>query len=715
MKKTLAEIVSLAMVFTFVISLTPQSGIVTVTPEVLADDYGYIDGDPLEYLESTGIMEGYEDGQLHPERTLTRAEFAAILCRANPNVITNMLAHKFSDLPETHWAYQYIQKSVNAGWLKGNTDGTFTPDENITYEQALTVMCRMANYIYLYSPQYPNDYVAAAIDYSLADGVDCLIGEVINRGHAARLIVNLINYNNRCISLYEEGYGTSTKSSQISNTAGPYYAMGGVGGGGALMVDSESATVPSESFDVYYEEAVEYYNTESYTANEENVFGNAITSPLSTFSIDTDTASYSNMRRFILNGENIPNGSIRSEELINYFDYAKAEIEDGKPFGVNFAVSECPWNSENILAMITVSGEELTKPKPSNIVFLIDTSGSMYSHNKLPLVKHSLAMLLDKLGEEDKISIVTYASGTGVALEPTPATEKEKILSIIDNLQAGGSTAGASGINLAYEQAEKFKVEGNNRIILCTDGDFNVGISSDGDLQKLIEEKRESGIFLSVLGFGMGNYKDSKMEILADKGNGTYAYIDNLREAKKVLVDEMPKTIYTIAKDVKIQVEFNPETVSEYRLVGYENRVLNNEDFDNDKKDAGELGSGATVTVLYEIVPADGGETRQLKYQDRVTTGSDDLMTVKIRHKMPEGSESILSEYPVSAEITEMTDDFKFASSVAMFGMILNDSEYKGTTTLDYVIELARQGIGNDPYGIRNEFVQLVDLYRYNN
>lgn len=695
MKKTLAIILSMALIFS--IPLSFNGGTAGITPYVRAE--GIIEGDPLKYLESVGIMEGYEDGKLHPERTLTRAEFAAILCRAYPDVITHQLAYMFSDLPETHWAYQYIQKAVNAGWLKGNTDGTFAPDENITYEQALTVMCRVVDDIYMYNPKYPYDYVAAAIDYSLSDGVDAVIGEVINRGQAAQIIVNAINYNNSTVSMYAENSKSSYQFSNMSASSG--------GGGGAVM------SAPSADYAVYEAEIVEYYNTESYSANEENVFKDAVTSPLSTFSIDTDTASYSNMRRFILNGQNIPNGSIRSEELINYFDYAKAETEEGKHFGVNFAVCECPWNSENMLAMVTVSGEELKESKPSNIVFLIDISGSMYSYNKLPLVKQSLSLLLDKLGENDKISIVTYASGTGVALEPTPATEKEKILSVIDGLQAGGSTAGESGIKLAYNLAEENKIDGNNRIILCTDGDFNVGASSDAELQKLIEEKRKSGIYLSVLGFGMGNYKDSKMEILADKGNGNYAYIDNLREAKKVLVDEMSKTIYTIAKDVKIQVEFNPETVSEYRLVGYENRLLNNEDFDNDQKDAGELGAGATVTVLYEIVPSNGAGTKQLKYQDRVTTGSDDLMTVKIRYKMPDGNESILSEYPVSAEITEMTEDFKFASAVAMFGMILNDSEYKGTSTLDNVIDLARQGIENDPYGIRNEFVQLVDLYRY--
>lgn len=695
MKKTLAIILSMALIFS--IPLSFNGGTAGITPYVRAE--GIIEGDPLKYLESVGIMEGYEDGKLHPERTLTRAEFAAILCRAYPDVITHQLAYMFSDLPETHWAYQYIQKAVNAGWLKGNTDGTFAPDENITYEQALTVMCRVVDDIYMYNPKYPYDYVAAAIDYSLSDGVDAVIGEVINRGQAAQIIVNAINYNNSTVSMYTENSKSSYQFSNMSASSG--------GGGGAVM------SAPSEDYAVYEAEIVEYYNTESYSANEENVFKDAVTSPLSTFSIDTDTASYSNMRRFIINGQNIPNGSIRSEELINYFDYAKAETEEGKPFGVNFAVCECPWNSENMLAMVTVSGEELKESKPSNIVFLIDISGSMYSYNKLPLVKQSLSLLLDKLGENDRISIVTYASGTGVALEPTPATEKEKILSEIDGLQAGGSTAGESGIKLAYNLAEENKIDGNNRIILCTDGDFNVGASSDAELQKLIEEKRKSGIYLSVLGFGMGNYKDSKMEILADKGNGNYAYIDNLREAKKVLVDEMSKTIYTIAKDVKIQVEFNPETVSEYRLVGYENRLLNNEDFDNDQKDAGELGAGATVTVLYEIVPSNGAGTKQLKYQDRVTTGSDDLMTVKIRYKMPDGNESILSEYPVSAKMTEMTEDFKFASAVAMFGMILNDSEYKGTSTLDNVIDLARQGIENDPYGIRNEFIQLVDLYRY--
>lgn len=717
MKKVMAIVTCLAVVM---LSATPftlfGSGTLVAgngEQEKVTDDTTAVN-DALEYLCGKNIIEGYEDGQLHPERTLTRAQFAKILVNAFPDIITHQLAYKFFDLPDTHWAYQYIQKAANAGWLKGFDDGTFRPDENITYEQAVTVICRAAD-VYIYEPQYPEDYVSAAIDYSLSDGVDALIGEVINRRQAAQIVVNALNY--------EKGQIEHNIKSSYSGAV-PGGSVSGGGGGGVYaspMVEADAAaeSVSASPYDGIYDYELPYNENdisgESYTSNEENVFKNVYTSPLSTFSIDTDTASYSNMRRFILNGQNIPNGSIRSEELINYFDYTKAETEDGKPFGVNFTVSRCPWNSENMLAMITVSGEELSEPKPSNLVFLIDTSGSMYSYNKLPLVKQSLSMLLDKLEENDRISIVTYASGTNVALEPTPATERNKILGVIDSLRAYGSTSGASGINLAYEQAEKYKCDGNNRIILCTDGDFNVGISSEGELQKLIEEKRESGIFLSVLGFGMGNYKDSKMEILADKGNGNYAYIDNLREAKKVLVDEMSKTIYTIAKDVKLQVEFNPEAVSQYRLVGYENRVLNNEDFENDQKDAGELGAGATVTVLYEIVPAGDGATKQLKYQTSQTTGSDELMTVKIRYKLPDGDKSILSEYPVSSEFTEVTANFDFASAVAMFGMILNDSEYKGTSTLDSVIELARKGIGDDPYGIRGEFVQLVDLYRYRN
>ncbi len=647
------------------------------------------------------VFKGYEDGLLHGEYFLTRAEFATLLCNAFSDTVFTEVYYEFSDLKADHWASDYIQKAVNAGWLEGYEDGTFKPDENITYEEALTVICRVLE-IDGYNYSYPEDYVAKSIEYSLTNGVSALMGEKVTRNDAAEIIVNSFEYLESVkINEYENANGNWSVAKAFS------------GGSSAKNVAPTGYAYLPEDADC--EDFVEIYNTEEYHYNDENVFKNVLTSPLSTFSIDTDTASYSNLRRFILNGQDIPYGSVRSEELINYFDYKKAEIEDGETFGVNYTVDTCPWNKENKLAMITISGEELTEYAPSNIVLLIDTSGSMNAYNKLPLVKSALSMLLESLGEKDTIAIVTYASGTRVALEPTPATEKETILNTIESLSAYGSTAGASGINLAYEQAEKGKLKnGNNRIILCTDGDFNVGISSDAELTKLIETKRESGIYLSVLGFGMGNYKDSKMENLADKGNGNYAYIDNLREAKKVLVDEMSKTIYTIAKDVKIQVEFNPEKVSEYRLIGYENRLLNNEDFDNDKKDAGELGAGATVTVLYELVPKTDNISDSLRYQNVSTTGSDELMFVKIRHKKPDGNESILSEYVITDHIEKSLEaDFNFAAAVAELGMILTDSEYIGESTFDSVITLAKEGLGEDKFGLRNEFVQLVDLLKF--
>lgn len=661
----------------------------------------------LEKLHRMEIADGYDDGELHPELILTRAQFAKLLKNSFPDAPRHDVLYNFTDLEETHWAYEDIQKVANSGWLEGFPDNTFHPDDEITYEQAVTIMCRVLGLV-SYSDRYPETYLASAMEHCITDGVQCLISDKINREQAARLITNAMEHEQ---SIYFEN--DNGRANYIASSS----SLSGASGGRSAAIKMQEAAESDGlalADSTYAVEIVQMPNTEEYEASSENVFKRVETSPLSTFSIDTDTASYSNLRRFILNGQEIPNGAVRSEELINYFDYEKAQTEEGTPFGVKYTISECSWNSEHDLAMITISGEELKELKPSNIVFLIDTSGSMYSFNKLPLVKQALSLLLDKLGENDKISIVTYASGTGVALEPTAATEKEKILDCLTNLRARGATAGASGITLAYEQAEKFKCDGNNRIILCTDGDFNVGISSGSDLEKLITEKRESGIFLSVLGFGMGNYKDSKMETLADKGNGNYAYIDNLREAKKVLVDEMSKTIYTIAKDVKIQTEFNIQTVSEYRLIGYENRMLNNEDFEDDTKDAGELGAGATVTVLYEIIPQNGEIKNTLKYQDIQPKGSDELMTVSIRYKTPEGEESILTEYPVSYEITdEPNEDFKFAAAVAELGMILNDSEYKGSSTYDSVIDMARAGMGKDKFGIRNEFVQLVDLLRF--
>ena len=660
----------------------------------------------LKKLKDLGIIEGFENGELKGDEPLTRAQFAEILCKAFETTDSSEEL-KFEDVDKSHWAYDSIRKAVNSRWLIGYNNKTFGPDDNVKYEQALCVICRIIG-IDVYEP-YPIGDVGAAMERGLTEGTDCFIGEDITREEMATIIVNAQKYiEEDSVDYYGfKGYGTS---------AG--YAGGGSANYDGMDKGMASVTPSMKPTGMVYDDIDTKHivdtNREEYDSNDENVFKDAVTSPLSTFSIDTDTASYSNLRRFALNGQTVPAGSIRSEELINYFDYKGPDVKSGDVFGVKYEVGVCPWNKENQLAMITVQGEELTEYKPSNLVFLIDTSGSMYSYNKLPYVKKSLAMLLDKLSEKDTVSIVTYASGTEVVLEATPATEKDKILDIIDSLSARGSTAGASGINLAYDCAEKAKVEGNNRIILCTDGDFNVGISSQSELEELIEEKRKSGIYLSVLGFGMGNYKDNIMETLADKGNGNYAYIDNLKEAKKVLVDEMSKTIYTIAKDVKLQVEFNPAKVESYRLVGYENRLLNNEDFANDKKDAGELGAGATVTAFYEIVPSDGTVEDNLKYQNAVVKDSDELMNVKIRYKLPDSDESTLREFPVSSEITsETSDDFKFAASVAELGMILNNSEYMGTATYDSVIDLAVEGKGEDKFGLRSEFVQIVDLLRY--
>lgn len=683
-------------IFTVILALLVFSVMILPTS---GDEY-----EAVKKLEQSGILEGYENGELHPEKTITRAEFAKIIVNSF-NVDEAEEEIGFSDLGATHWAFSFIKKAVNAGLLKGHDNGKFCPDDEITLEQAAAVVCRALG---INARNYPADYISTAIDYGITDNVSALIGEKVTRGQIAAMILNAKEYEDDLDDDYTPKRPYSAGISSLSKSA-------------EVVSDEDSESV---SVDSAYEIMPPYelpiilpgdFNTEEYVSYDENVFKDTLTSPLSTFSIDTDTASYSNMRRFILGGQKIAEGAIRTEELINYFDYEKADTEDGKPFGVRTQTGVCPWNEDNLLTMITVSGEELSERAPSNIVFLIDTSGSMYSRNKLPLVKNSLEMLLNELGESDTVSIVTYASGTRVALMPTPAKNKETIMETISSLNAGGGTAGSDGISLAYQLAEENKVSGNNRIILCTDGDFNIGPSSTAELEALIKEKRDKGIFLSVLGFGMGNYKDSRMETLAGKGNGNYAYIDNIREAKKVLVDDMTKTIFAIAKDVKIQVEFNPQKVSEYRLIGYENRRLENEDFENDKKDAGELGAGATVTVFYEIVPQ-GEETKEstLKYQTSTATGSDDLMLVKIRYKSPDSDESILAEYPVNSEISENTsDDYRFASAVAQLGMLLNKSEYSENITIDSIIEQARSSLGSDRFGLKNEFIQLVDLLRY--
>lgn len=480
---------------------------------------------------------------------------------------------------------------------------------------------------------------------------------------------------------------------------------------------------------------------ETYTPIYENPFLQVTQQPLSTFSIDVDTASYANVRRFLNKGQRPPADAVRLEELINYFPYTyEPPAEDGAPFSVTVDMAEAPWQPMHRLARIALKGRDVRKDRgAANFVFLVDVSGSMDQPDKLPLVKQSLRMLTEQLKDTDRVAIVTYAGESGVKLSSTPGSERKKIINAIDNLDAGGSTNGAGGIRMAYQQAaENFEPEGVNRVILCTDGDFNVGISSPEELEKLIAEKAKSRVFLSVLGYGTGNLKDRTMETLADKGNGNYAYIDSLSEARKVLVDQMNATLVTIAKDVKIQVEFNPGQVAAYRLLGYENRALAKEDFNNDRKDAGEIGAGHTVTALYEIVPVGAGMTTpdgrpmvdELKYAPKpallketpsaapVIPGgspSKETMTVKLRYKQPTGDKSQLLEVPVTDKGQTMGDapqDFVFAAGVTGFGMMLRNSQYSGELTWDMVRALSLRGKGEDPMGYRGEFLQLIDKAR---
>lgn len=463
-------------------------------------------------------------------------------------------------------------------------------------------------------------------------------------------------------------------------------------------------------------------DNEEYSLITENQFNNVKRRPLSTFSIDVDAASYSNIRRILTAGMLPPKDAVRIEEMINYFNYEYAQPKDQEPISITTEIGNCSWNPEHKLVKIGLKGRSIEAEKlpPNNLVFLIDVSGSMMDENKLPLIKRSFRLLVQQLRPEDKVSIVVYAGSSGLVLSPTSGKEKELIMQKIDVLQAGGSTAGGEGIQLAYDVAkENFMKDGNNRVILATDGDFNVGVSSDAELVSLIEKKRDMGIFLTVLGFGTGNYKDSKMEGLADKGNGNFAYVDNILEAQKVFVKEMGATLNTIAKDVKLQIEFNPLHVKAYRLVGYENRLLADEDFNDDKKDAGELGSGKTVTALYEIIPAKSKESIDnidtLKYQKTVSQdqiASNEMMTIKFRYKDPKGSESKLIVHPLLAQDeTEQksSEDFRFASSVAEFGMILRDSKFKGKANFKNILTAARESKGIDTDGYRAEFIKLVE------
>ena len=464
-------------------------------------------------------------------------------------------------------------------------------------------------------------------------------------------------------------------------------------------------------------------NAEEYKEIAENNFKTVSESPLSTFSIDVDAASYSNMRRYINKGELPPADAIRTEELINYFSYDYPQPTGNDPVKITTEVGACPWNVKHRLVRIGLKAKEIPTDKlpVSNLVFLIDVSGSMYGPQRLGLVQSSLKLLVNNLRDEDRVAIVVYSGSAGEKLPSTSGSDKQKIREAIDELTAGGSTAGGAGIKLAYKIAKQnFVKGGNNRIILCTDGDFNVGVSSDEGLEKLIEQERKSGVFLTVLGYGMGNYKDSKMQVLAEKGNGNHAYIDNLQEANRVLVNEFGATMHTVAKDVKLQIEFNPSQVQAYRLIGYESRLLKDEDFNNDAKDAGEMGAGHTVTAFYEVVPAGiksdfTGKVDDLKYQKTkpapaVTNNSKELLTVKLRYKAPGGNTSKKIEQPLIDDKKEkVSSDFRFASAVAMFGQLLRDSDFKGDATYDKVISLAKTSLDNDEKGYRREFIRLAE------
>ena len=466
------------------------------------------------------------------------------------------------------------------------------------------------------------------------------------------------------------------------------------------------------------------WNTEEYARIYDNEFRDVLSNPLSTFSIDVDAGSYGIVRRYIMNNNQLPpKDAVRIEEMINYFHYDYPLPNDDKPFSVTMEYAPCPWEPSHRLVHIGLQGKILSEAErvPSNLVFLLDVSGSMNAPNKLPLLKKAFSLLVGELTPEDRISIVVYAGQAGLVLSPTSGDKKHEIRDALERLTAGGSTAGGEGIQLAYRTAKAhFLPKGNNRIILATDGDFNVGISSTSDMIRLVEEKRNEGIFLTALGFGMGNFKDHRLEQIADKGNGNYAYIDNLLEAKKVFQTDLMGTLYTIAKDVKIQVEFNPARVGFYRLIGYENRLLNREDFADDTKDAGEIGAGHTVTALYEIIPRTGDSARpgtgDLKYQQTTikpdARSSGELLTLRIRYKKPDGDasreyETVLRENEYRPE--KQSDNFRFSAAVARFGMLLRDSEFKGNSTIEKVISEARAAIGKDLFGYRAEFIRVAE------
>lgn len=543
------------------------------------------------------------------------------------------------------------------------------------------------------------------------------------------LVISAIGFDTKEIRIAKDGTPVSIKLSEaapkpeevvVSAYSVERQLQGKVTG--VAVTRKKNSQSEANRADNYFQDPV--HNTEDYDEITENRFHETLENPLSTFSIDVDGASYSNVRRYLNAGQLPPAGVVRIEELINYFHYDYPQPKGESPFSINTEIDDCPWNKENKLVMIGLQGKKVPVENlpSSNIVFLIDVSGSMEDENKLPLVKSSIKLLIEQLRKEDKVSMVVYAGNAGLVLPSTSGSQKQKIRDAVDDLEAGGSTAGGAGIQLAYKIArENFMRRGNNRVILCTDGDFNVGLSSDASLVELIEKERESGVFLTMLGYGMGNYKDNKMQKLADKGNGNHAYIDNIDEARKVLVNEFGGTLFTIAKDVKLQVEFNPAKVQAYRLVGYENRMLKKEDFNNDMKDAGEIGSGHTVTALYELVPVGVKSsfierTDPLKYSKPHQVKSsmeDELMNIKFRYKKPDGDKSILIEHAVDFDdVVKTSDNFRFVAAVAQFGMLLNNSDFKQNASFENAKILATGALGDDDEGYRKEFLELIKKAR---
>ncbi len=549
----------------------------------------------------------------------------------------------------------------------------------------------------------------------------------------------VISYIEPLIDVDVKSGGTVTREEyqnmavkNINGSAGPAKPSPIYHGKELKKKDGNDATINVDK--IYFENEMALQtptNNESYAVIKENSFVLSQQEPLSTFSIDVDKASYSNVRRFINAGQLPPKEAVRTEELINYFPYQYADNNTQHPVSIQTELTEAPWASQHYIAKIAMNSKkiDISNAPDNNLVFLLDVSGSMSDDNKLPLVKSSLNMLIEQMRPADRIAIVVYAGAAGLVLPSTEVKDKQKIKDALNNLSAGGSTAGGAGIELAYKTAkDHFIKEGNNRVILCTDGDFNVGISSEKSLESLIEEKRKDGVYLTVLGYGMGNYKDSKMEILADKGNGNYAYIDNIQEAKKTLVNEMLGTLYTVAKDVKIQIEFNPQLVQAYRLIGYENRLLAKEDFNNDLKDAGEVGAGHQVTAIYEIIPV-GVKSNFIRNIDALkystekkpetvyAINSNELLNVKCRYKLPESTSSIKFEAPIFVKekiaLKNTSEDTKFATALAAWSMLLRNSDYKGSLDYKTVIELAKSAHKFDPEGYRAECIRLMESSQY--